>query len=420
MDRSKLISILLVVIIIGLGGISIKFYLDYMNQRKYSEQLKRSYNAKIAQITQAKQAVEREKERIQSELSRIKKDIATYKDQIDSLKLEKKKWEEKYNEVLQDKVSLKEQVNSLQEALEEKKDKIGELKMQLEQLKSAQERGNQTSGAINDSFWADIVQKKAELETKVEELENLVREKEIARKEAVQKKLELEIKLSQLDLQNQELKRQLDYAHRMIDLLSRDFVREKENRRAMKALLDKIEKENQLIKDKVVGLTKSETYLQKKLSKSQQEKELLRRHLEDMDTVIRESIEQIASLTDKMKEMKIDSPQDLNKAKVVDLPPIVVGDNTKGTSNRPVAHESNMGSSIKTEGKILNVNEAHNFVVIDLGKKDGVVEGMEFDVVRNREKIARVKVRMLKDDVCAADIVKLYGTNEIKVGDKVQ
>lgn len=419
MDRSKVVSILLVVIILGLGGISIKFYLDYMNQRRYSEQLKRSYNAKIAQITQAKQAVEREKERIQGELSRIKKDIATYKEQIDSLKLEKKKWEEKYNEILQDKVSLKEQVNSLQEELEEKKDKIGELKVQLEQLKAKQGKSGQTGGVMKDGFWADVVQKKAELEAKVEELENLLREKEVARKEAVQKKLELEIKLSQLDLQNRELRRQLDYAHRMIDLLSRDFVREKENRRAMKALLDRIERENRSIKDKVIGLTKSETYLQKKLSKTQQEKELLKRHLEDMDTVIRESIEQIASLTDKMKEMKIESPQDLNKAKVVDLPPIVVGKdeaNAGGSSKEAVTNEREM----KVEGKILNVNEAHNFVVIDLGRKDGVVEGMEFDVVRNGEKIARVKVRMLKDDVCAADIVKLYGASEIKVGDKVQ
>ncbi len=417
MDRSKLVNILLVVIIIGLGGISIKFYLDYMNQRRYSEQVKRSYDAKIAQITQAKQVVEREKERIQNELSRIKKDIATYKDQIDSLKLEKKKWEEKYNDALQDKLTLKEQINSLQEGLEEKKDKIGELKMQLEQLKAKQEGGRQTGGVMKDSFWADVVQKKAELEAKVEELENLVREKEIARKEAVQKKLELEIKLSQLNLQNQELKRQLDYAHRMIDLLSRDFVREKENRRAMKALLDKIEKENQAIKGKVIGLTKSETYLQKKLSKAQQEKEMLKRHLEDMDTIIRESIEQIASLTDKMKEVKIASPRDLSKAKVVDLPPIVVGEkNAKTDSGKVVVNES----EIKTEGKILNVNEAHNFVVINLGRRDGVVEGMEFNVVRSDKKIARVKVRMLKDDVCAADIVKLYGSSEIKVGDKVR
>ncbi len=417
MDKAKLISILLIIIILGLGGISIKFYLDYTNQCKYTEQLKRSYNAKIAQLTQAKQAVEREKQKIESELSRVKKDIATYKEQIDSLKLEKKKWEEKYNEALQDKLALKEQVNSLQEELEEKKDKIGELKLQLEQLKAERERTKHLPENMKDSFWADVVQKKAELEAKVEELENLLREKEIARKEALQKKLELEMKLSQLDLQNQELRRQLDYAHRMIDLLSRDFVREKENRRAMKKLLDKIEKENQAIKEKVIGLTKSETYLQKKLSKTQQEKEMLRRHLEDMDTVIRESIEQIASLTDKMKEMKIDSVKDLSKAKVVDLPPIVVGEkDAKTDSGRIVANES----EIRTEGKILNVNEAHNFVVINLGRKDGVVEGMEFDVVRNDKKIARVKVRMLKDDVCAADIVKLYGSSEIKVGDKVR
>ncbi len=418
MDRTKFLGILLVLVILGFGGISVKLYFDYVHQRNYARQLKKGYEAKIAQITQAKQAVEREKQRVEEQLARVKRDISIYKQQIDSLKLEKKKWEEKYNELLQEKTSLKEEIDSLERQLEEKKDEVGELRSELERLKAQQGERDKMAETPGDEFWADVVQKKAELEAKVEELERLLREKEIARKEAIQKKVELEIKVSKLELQNRELKRQLDYAHRMIDLLSRDFVREKENRRAMKELLDRIEKENELMKDKVADLTRSETYLEKKLANTEQEKELLRRHVEDMNTIIRESIQQIMSLSDKMKEINLSSSKDLGKAKVVDLPPIVVGKQSSSAKEKVVP--STTESGIKVEGKILNVNEAHNFVVIDLGRKDGVVEGMEFDVVRNGEKIARVKVRMLKDNVCAADIIKFYGSSEIKVGDKVR
>ncbi len=414
MDKSKFTVLLLIVVVVALGGLSAKLYLDYTRQRQQFTRLRKQYEAKIAQLTQAKQAVEKERERIQAEISRLKKDIATYRQQIDSLRLEKKKWEDKYNAVLQEKVSLKEKIDRLKEELEAKKEEVGDLKYKLEKLKGEEPKTVTYSYADKgDDFWADVVQKKTELEAKVAELERMIREKELERKEALQKKLELEVKLSELDLKNRELKRQLDYARRMISILSRDFVREKENRRAMKELLDRMEKENEEIKDKIVRLTKSETYLQKQLSRTEEEKELLERHIQDMNTIVKESIEQILDLTERMKNIETSTSEGIAKAKVVNLPPIVV--NSTGNASSETTE-----TGVKVEGKILNVNEAHNFVVIDLGKNDGVIEGMEFDVLRDGKKIARVKVRMLKDNVCAADIVKLYGSEGIKVGDKVR
>ncbi len=421
MERVKLVIVLFLLLVLALGGISIKFYVDYKNEHARLLSQRRQYEAKISELARQKQAVEQEKKKIADELQKVKKDIQTYKRQIMSIKLEKKDLEEKYNSLAKEKSALQEDLEDLKEKYEEKVEELADLKEELEDLKSRPKRkvASEVSlpGLESDPFWADVVQKKAELEAKVEELENQLRKKEVERKEALQKKLELEIKLAQTELKNKELERQLNYARRMLAILSRDFVKEKENRRAMKEILDKMEQENRLIKDKVVKLTKSETYLEKRLSKAEEEKELLKRYLEDMDTAVRESIDQILTLADKMKDMQVTSSKSLAKSQVVDLPPIVVGSTKSGATG---VEEKVVNTGLRLEGKILSVNEPHNFVVIDLGKKDGVVEGMEFDVLRGDKQIARVRVRMLKDNVCAADIIKLYGSEEIKPGDRVR
>ncbi len=418
MNKSNAIIILLAILLVLAGGGAVKFYLDYQKTASNLLGLKKKFQEETARLTREKQRVEKEKQDLKEKIQRLQKDINAYRQEIDSLKIEKKTWEEKYNSVVQDRVSLKERIRELEEKIEEKVEEIGDLKVKLKELESQGSKRDSDVGVgiSDDEFWADVVQKKAELEAKVQELESLIREKEVARKEALQKKLELEIKLSELELKNRELQRQLEYANRMISILSRDYVREKENRRIMKEMLEKIEKENDLIKNKVIRLTKSETHLEKELAESEKQKALLKKHLEDMDTVIRDSIEEIMTMREKVEKLGIKSSK-IGKSAVVDLPPIVVGEE-KG--ERVVSKRTEAIGGIKQNGKVLHVNEAHNFVVIDLGRNDGVVEGMEFDVMRGGEKVARVKVKMLKDDVCAADIVKFYGDNEIRVGDVVR
>ncbi len=415
MNREALFASVAVLLAVIFGGVAAKFYLDYNNAKKGIISWKQRYDETTKRLAGEKQALQQKIARLNDEISRLKKDISTYKSQISSMKLEKGKWEEKYNSVLKEKVSLKEKINSLEEQLDAKKEEIGDLKAQLEKAKSVGRKETQQE-TISDEFWADVVKRKAELEAKVEKLESELREKEVARKEAIQKKLELELKYSQLQSENMELLRQLEYSKRMINILTRDYVREKEDRRAMSELLEKIQKENDLIKNKVVKLTKSETYLEKELARKEEERDILKRHIEDMNTVVRDSIDKILTLTDKMGKIQVDASKNLSKSKVVSLPPIIVGEEKPAISS-----ESSTSSNSEIKGgKILNVNEAHNFVVIDLGKNDGVVEGMEFDVLRGGSKIARVKVKMLKDDVCAADIIKFYSDQPIKVGDEVK
>ncbi len=418
MDKAKLGVVFFLIASLVLGGAAYKFYLDYSFANRQVQQLQNQYKQELSRINSEKDRLYSEKQRLESKISQLKDEIQSYKEKLSSIKIEKKGLEAKYEDLLQEKEKLSDKIAELQDELAEKE---RELKKKTHSIMPAPaiaehrpKRQETETPEVDDEFWADVIQQKAQLEAKIEHLEDLLRQKEVERKEALQKKLELEIKLSQLDLKNKELERQLAYAKRMISILTRDYVREKENRRAMKQLLDRMEKENQMIKDKILKVTREETDLQKELAKTQEEKDVLQRHIQDMNTIVRDSIEKILTLTDKLKEVKDKSVITKAKSDSVNLAPIVVN---KSGESEGSAKSKEIPNGLK--GKILNVNEAHNFVVLDIGKKDGVKQGMEFKVYRAGKQIATVKVRMLRDDVSAADIISLNDGDSIKVGDVV-
>jgi len=63
---------------------------------------------------------------------------------------------------------------------------------------------------------------------------------------------------------------------------------------------------------------------------------------------------------------------------------------------------------------VVLVNEAHNFVILNIGKKDGVVEGMDFDIYDNKEKIAKVRIKEVRDRLSAAQILEIAKNRKMK------
>lgn len=139
-------------------------------------------------------------------------------------------------------------------------------------------------------------------------------------------------------------------------------------------------------------------------------------------------IEKINIFTDKLENLMQKSKQiSLNKAfeavSTVELPPIIVN-----KPNQSESEKDNLSSQKKKDdnqtilsleederkreesGKILLVNQADNFVVINLGKRHGIKENMIFEVYRRDRKIGKIKIIELRDKLCAGEIKKvLYG-----------
>ena len=90
----------------------------------------------------------------------------------------------------------------------------------------------------------------------------------------------------------------------------------------------------------------------------------------------------------------------------VELPPIVVRKGRAGVAN-------------VAQGRVVEVNEAQQFVVVDQGSQDGLLLGMTLDVVRGAERIGLVRVVRVRPQVSACDIILSDTAGVLQVGDTV-
>ena len=74
-------------------------------------------------------------------------------------------------------------------------------------------------------------------------------------------------------------------------------------------------------------------------------------------------------------------------------------------------------TSSKKQGKVLAINEDHGFVVVDLGKVDGIKSDSILTLKRNNETIATLTVLEVRDVMTACNIKDLNPGQKIAVND---
>jgi len=88
----------------------------------------------------------------------------------------------------------------------------------------------------------------------------------------------------------------------------------------------------------------------------------------------------------------------------------------KAVKEAPIAP---VASGKVLEGKVLVVNKEYNFVVINMGSKDGVSLGQVFTISRGNNVLGDVKVEKLHDSMAAAGFITEDTKNKVREGDKV-
>lgn len=75
-------------------------------------------------------------------------------------------------------------------------------------------------------------------------------------------------------------------------------------------------------------------------------------------------------------------------------------------------------ASSLADGRVADTNPDLNAVILNLGKSQGVKEGMPFGIFQDNVKVATVKVVLARDLVCAAQIENLSPGAVLRVGDR--
>jgi len=71
------------------------------------------------------------------------------------------------------------------------------------------------------------------------------------------------------------------------------------------------------------------------------------------------------------------------------------------------------------KGKVIVYNKSWNFVVIDLGRKDGALESGELTVFRNMKYVGRVKISAVNTKLCIANVLPEWSKLDLQPGDTV-
>lgn len=153
---------------------------------------------------------------------------------------------------------------------------------------------------------------------------------------------------------------------------------------------------------------------------------VLRSDLEKRITQAQKDIEktqaQLKELESKKTELEIKLNELGAKSESVELGTIMVtpeGAVPLEETSKAVLLEKPKGKPAKTEGKILVINKENNFVVIDLGSKDGVALDNIFAIYHNNKYVGDVKVEKIHDSMSAAGLVSPKIKDKISEGDKV-
>lgn len=80
-----------------------------------------------------------------------------------------------------------------------------------------------------------------------------------------------------------------------------------------------------------------------------------------------------------------------SRPSTVELPPIIV-------------RKEHAGMALPVQGRVVEVNTEHAFVVVDQGSADGVRPGMRFDVVRSGKTVGQATVVRVRPNLAACDL----------------
>ena len=146
-----------------------------------------------------------------------------------------------------------------------------------------------------------------------------------------------------------------------------------------------------------------------------EENKILSKRLERLYKTVNDKIASISVAKLALEETIADARKKIDEEwSTVDLGSIAVG-----TGGSPPGRRNEANRAVKKEGRVLAVNEDHGFVIIDLGRVDGIKNNAVFSLVKDGQPVATLTVLEIRDVMTACNIKDLAPGARIAVNDPV-
>ena len=339
--------------------------------------------------------------------NQLEDDLKENQGRIDALKSERDKGAQALKE-LQSKLDL---VTKSRDDLIEKLKRVSQQKDELINIQQQQATATVVPEAT-DAYWGAILKAKADLEVQLASVQENLKKLQINNESLQRDKSILEIDLNRLSSEKKDLLRQLEYNKKVLDSMSQEVVRERNDKVAIQDSLKTVKAENDMLSRQLKSLNSRKLVLDRKVQDLQEGKATISKRLSEMEAMLTDRISQIDSLKNELDRIKSGKSEAVveKKKEAVELPAIVVRYSTSPERNRTVAPE--------LPGKILAVNTENNFVIIDLGSSSGVRIGDMFNVYRAGKFIGNISVIQVRENISACDIKRV--NTALEIGDNIK
>jgi uncharacterized coiled-coil DUF342 family protein len=361
----------------------------------------------------------------EGEINKLKEDLEKITQALNNSNRELDDLKASYEALKKENLSLSQKIKDYAQEKDSLARKIAQLEKDLKTSEEARK-----AREAQEEFWSRILREKVDLEFRARDLEEKIRTNRTL--------------LGQLEAERQNLESNLNEVQQAKMVLERKMLEEKKTRSSSSRDTLKVQIEKENIEEELMGLAGKKDELESKMNtlKSQiEEAESQKQTLDSQITRVNQLLEERLSEVNRVRE---ELERALKEAKqialsgtppAVELPPIIV--KKEGETKTDLSISSSGGvlqqmsagvnegfalkknaaepyaSSVKfippktQRASIVLVNEKHNFVILNIGQKDGVVEGMDFDIYENKERIARVKIKEVRERLSAAQILEL-------------
>lgn len=338
-----------------------------------------------------------------SKIGQLENDLRANQGKIESFEAERDKSVEELNDLQRRYESAAKARDELIEKLKTQSQRQRE--MAVSQASAAQAPEN------NDAYWGQILKAKKDLEIQLANIRVDLKSLQISNESLQRQKSVLEMDVNSLRNEKKDLLRQFDYNQKLLDSMSQEVVREKNDKVGIQSTFKTLKAENEVLSRQLKSLSGRKMILEQKIQNLQEGKSTVEKRLNEIDVMLTDRISQIDSLKNELEAIKSGKSVAAleNKRESVELPAIVV---------RSSPSLGEVEEALAFGGKILAINADNNFVVIDLGASSGVKVGDSFNVYRAQKVIGSIAVIQVRDNISACDIKRT--NSPLRIGDNIK
>ncbi|MBD3264709.1 MAG: hypothetical protein GF375_06375 [Candidatus Omnitrophica bacterium] len=387
MDKTKLIPIILLLIILGIGFVTFSFYQEKQNLLNANLRLKEEKASLIEENNNLKGRYN-QLERTNNEMERR---LSTINEDLSRLERERDEWRQRWEEVSRERDSLVEKMKSA---------------VQVDVAEQRRQQPPPSGGEVSEDYWADFVQKKASLEAELEKVRSDLLDARQKFTELDKDNKELTLRIDELEKEKERLSDEIKFKERTLRVMSMDLVKEREERGEAVQEVKKLRRENSSLKKELVMTNKEKIQLQSNLKETYEKKQTLENRMATAENVLKEKTMLFEDLQNQL-QMAIEGGKRAvsNESASVELPPIVVKPGAPGLKG--------------LRGEVIAVNLDEKFVVIDLGESSGIKPGVTLKIIRGDKEVGTLEVIETRREISAADIKETVGGLIIQEGDIV-